>query len=503
MKILYLTSSAAYRTNTVLDYDQAFAKYSAHDIYYYDLLAHEELPNFSDFDALAFSYTFFHFAQRFSRSFINKVSQYQGLKIAIFQDEYLYYLRHRKHLPEWNLSGILTVMPQESQDAVFGPELRSVPRLQVLTGYVPEHLRKLFDQRLPMRKRRWHVGYRTRTYSPIFGRLCREKMEIGVDMRRFCRERNVPANIEVSEEKRLHGPAWTEFLRDCRVVLATESGCNVFDFDGRIARKIRDYEEKHPDAGFWEIHANCIGDADGAIRTNQISPRIFEAAALGTPHICYEGEYSGLLLPWRHYIPLRKDYSNLEEVFTALADETLLERLAQNAYADLIAGEACSYRSFIRKFDAFIDGLPRNLSEVESSPDFPTSPPLPLNQIQCANRQKKADEKAAQLGRKYSGKKVLAYGAGAAWRHYAHFFQNVEIMAFLLDDKFLNRPPEGLPAPCASFEKFEGKSAEIDGVLVFCRLEFAFSMGQAAASLCPAGQEAEICVLYDQPCAGA
>ncbi|MBT8506740.1 hypothetical protein B1F79_04690 [Coxiella-like endosymbiont of Rhipicephalus sanguineus] len=47
---------------------------------------------------------------------------------------------------------------------------------------------------------------------------------------------------------------------------------------------------------------------------NQISPRHFEAVATKTLQILYEGEYSNILKPWVHYVPLKKDYSNFDEV---------------------------------------------------------------------------------------------------------------------------------------------------------------------------------------------
>ena len=45
-----------------------------------------------------------------------------------------------------------------------------------------------------------------------------------------------------------------------------------------------------------------------------ISPRHFEASALRLCQILLEGKYSGVMRPMVHYIPLKKDFSNFDEV---------------------------------------------------------------------------------------------------------------------------------------------------------------------------------------------
>ena len=39
-----------------------------------------------------------------------------------------------------------------------------------------------------------------------------------------------------------------------------------------------------------------------------MSPRVFEAAAVRSCQILFEGRYSGILEPMVHYIPLKKDF---------------------------------------------------------------------------------------------------------------------------------------------------------------------------------------------------
>ena len=96
-------------------------------------------------------------------------------------------------------------------------------------------------------------------------------------------------------------------------MLGVESGASVFDFTGEIQSKVEQYEKENPGADFYEIRDKFFKKEDGKISLNQISPRCFEAAALKTLMILYEGEYSGILVPWRHYVPLKKDHSNIRK----------------------------------------------------------------------------------------------------------------------------------------------------------------------------------------------
>ncbi|WP_204348808.1 hypothetical protein, partial [Klebsiella pneumoniae] len=48
---------------------------------------------------------------------------------------------------------------------------------------------------------------------------------------------------------------------------------------------------------YEELRKRFFADFENAIDLNQLSPRVFEAAALQTLLIMYEGQYSGVLKP--------------------------------------------------------------------------------------------------------------------------------------------------------------------------------------------------------------
>ncbi len=84
-----------------------------------------------------------------------------------------------------------------------------------------------------------------------------------------------------------------------------------------------------------------------------------------TALVLFEGEYSGVIKPNEHYIPLKDDYSNVEEVFALLDDVTYLNELTERAYRDIVLPEAYSYRRFVAGVDRHIGSRVRTPPRAE------------------------------------------------------------------------------------------------------------------------------------------
>lgn len=356
--VLFCYSRVPSFTNAVRDYVLAFGDYSSHRIHYYDIdygmdpatLCFDLQP----FDCIIFNYCFWGRCLPISTELRQRIAEFPGLKIAIFQDEYDYFLRHEKSVIAFGIDTIVTCVPETHWRDVFRDSaFREVTFINALTGYVPNSLLDLPNLK-PLEKREWTLGYRARPVPFTYGQLTQEKYLVGLRMKQICLERNIPANIETTEEARIYGSAWPEFMGNCRAVLGAESGSNFFDFDGSIKPAIEAFLKENPDADFETVHQRFLQGHDGLIRMNQVSPRIFEAIAMRTGLVLFEGEYSGVVQPWVHFIPLKKDFSNVDEVFSALEDLALLRTMTQRAYDDVIASGKYHFRNFIQTIDAHI-----------------------------------------------------------------------------------------------------------------------------------------------------
>jgi hypothetical protein len=62
-----------------------------------------------------------------------------------------------------------------------------------------------------------------------------------------------------------------------------------------------------------------------------------------------EGYYNGALVPGRHYIELKRDFSNLESVLGQMADEKLRTKIVENAYCEVVASGKYHYERFVKQ----------------------------------------------------------------------------------------------------------------------------------------------------------
>ena len=86
-----------------------------------------------------------------------------------------------------------------------------------------------------------------------------------------------------------------------------------------------------------------------------------------TPMILFRGRYSGIIEPEAHYIPLEKDFSNVDQVLERLNDLPALEVMADHAYEHLVASGRFGYRcfaemlagEFVKRYDSLAASRPR------------------------------------------------------------------------------------------------------------------------------------------------
>lgn len=356
--ILFLYSRCFSYIGAVDSYINAFKLHSQNRVIFHDPdcgLINESYLN--GFDVIIVNYCVVPIFHSLPKSFFDVLKRFDGLKIAIIQDEYDNAIIQRKKLIHAGLDCIITTIPNSDDyhKVYYGKEFAQVDFISAFTGYVTEDMQKILPP-IPFEQRKWKIGYRGRSLALKYGQLGREKYLIGKKMKEICEQRNVCANIAVDEESRIYGAAWPEFIRNCCATLGTESGSNVFDFDNKIVPAIKDYMEKNSDADFETIHNLFLKDIDGKIIMNQVSPRIFEAVSLGTALILFEGTYSGVVEPWKHFIPLKKDFSNVDEVLNSVNNIPLLEKMTRQAYDDVIASDKYTYATFISQIDKYIAG---------------------------------------------------------------------------------------------------------------------------------------------------
>jgi hypothetical protein len=330
--------------------------------------------DFSLFDAVVWHYSLPAYRQPpaykgdyISAAVLEQFTRYDGLKIVFVQDEYDNTATTWDMIRRTGAHVVMTVVPETYVGYAYPPsETPGVEYITTLTGFVPDSAERLEQYSLPVAARSLRIAYRGRRLPFRYGDLAREKAMIGLRMRELAAERGVAADIEIDEDKRIYGEDWYRFLGSARATLATESGSNVFDFDGSISA----IEEAGVTHTYEQFHAAHLAALEGKARMNQVSAKVFEAIALRTALICFEGEYSGAIRPYEHFIPLKKDFSNVDEVFAAVEDVKALKAMTDRAYRDVIQSGLFGYPAFAARFDDIIDSrTPRPArAEIISAP---------------------------------------------------------------------------------------------------------------------------------------
>lgn len=352
--------------NAIRDSIDAFCAYSKHEVF-----IHSEVPNLVDyldlnrFDALVIHYSISVIGDgHASRSAKRAISEFKGLKIQFIQDEYRRVNAAIDQMRDLGIDLLFTCLPEEEIEKVYSPE--KLPRLTAvscLTAYVPNDL--LTENRPTIATRNLNLGYRTRKPWFWLGSLSVEKWKIVDDFLRHAEGKGLKLDLSYREEDRIYGDEWIEFIKGSKAVLGVESGSSVFDFTGEIQLNVENYQRRHPEASFEEVRDLFFKEEEGRVRLNVISARCFEAACLGSVMVLYEGSYSGILKPWRHYIPLKKDFSNFDEVVSILKDDEKLQEIADRTYDEIAASGAYSYQKFVESFDGAVD---RKFIELGRSP---------------------------------------------------------------------------------------------------------------------------------------
>lgn len=359
MNVLFLTNrpTANTQASTVTEYLDALSRFSQHSVFEVSML--NRFPSrlqLDRFDAVVIHYSLSigplinHYL---GSDLIARLKKYRGLKAALIQDEYREIQTYWRHINELGLDVLFSCVPDDEIHKVYPPD--RVPGLRVvnvLTGYVPEAL--VNYPSLPVAARPIDVGYRSRKMPYWLGRLGHEKTFIADEFGRRGARYGLRLDLSTKEGERLYGETWTRFVASCRAVIGVESGASIIDFDGQLERRVDDYCALNPQATFEEVFDLFLAPFEGSLRLHQISPRCFEAAALRTPMILFEGAYSGILKRDRHFIPLKKDFSNFDEVLAKLADSPGLQAMADRTYAEIACDPSYSYKAFVERVDSVL-----------------------------------------------------------------------------------------------------------------------------------------------------
>ncbi len=308
-----------------------------------------------EFDVIVFHYGFissrwggkemYERAKRQVEPLLNNAA----IKVLMPQDEYMNSAAMVDFIHSFRIDIVFSVSPESEWSKIYpGVDPSRVKFKKVLTGYLDEHTVSWINEHVPGIEKDIDIGYRARNLPAWLGRHGYMKTTIAEAFKASESGSGLKMDISTDPSDTFFGMDWYRYMIRCKYMIGVEGGATVLDADGSIATKSKLYLEKFPAASFEEIEANCFPGLDGKLKLFAISPRHLEACVTRTCQILVEGEYNGILKPWRHYIPLKEDFSNLEQVLKLVKEDKLRKEITENAWHDIVGSGNYSYKKFTK-----------------------------------------------------------------------------------------------------------------------------------------------------------
>lgn len=370
--ILYYTRGVYPLRKTIEDHLYCWKRFSRHNTIYVNVALGYPKSFLADLKIDVIIYHTSFCGMRWSPStfhaytkLVADLSERNAVKIAIPQDEFTRTDLLCEFLEAAQVDYVLTCANPSEWGKMYGSIPSEKLRLKtVLTGYLDsETIRKCKRFSKSMARRTIDISYRAWKAEYWLGSHGVHKVKVGEVFKEAADQRGFQTDISFDDKDTKLGDDWIRFLGESRATVGVEGGATVLDRDGTVKARVDRYLEKHPNATFEEVRDACLRELDGRFNLVCISPRHLEAVATGTCQILIEGEYSGILQADRHYIPVREDYSNVDEALEKLRDDTLVEKMTRTAMDEIVTSGRYSYSGFVKEIEREI---------IEPEPVSPT-----------------------------------------------------------------------------------------------------------------------------------
>ena len=139
---------------------------------------------------------------------------------------------------------------------------------------------------------------------------------------------------------------WIKLLQSSWGTMGAESGTYFLERTDETIRHVTVFLKENPQASYEEVQEKFFRHYPNPVSGKALSSRHFEAIGAKTCQVLLEGHYNGILQPWEHYIPVKKDLSDIADAIACFKDaaqrRTIVDRahdfaLAHHTYAHRVA----------------------------------------------------------------------------------------------------------------------------------------------------------------------
>lgn len=246
-----------------------------------------------------------------------------------------------------------------------------------------------FKPLVPQEKRKIDIGTRSYPYWPHYGDIDRYELLNFFLKNAF----KPPLKIDISVSSRFNRKGWAKFLNNCKATISNEAGTHYLEKDDKTIKKIEQYikdkakaenirviyePENLPIFIFWRMlpktiknlirkqlktfkimnrAENCLSSDFGEIYdkffknyekpsfySKCIASRHFDAIGTKTCQIMFEGRFNDILRKDEHYIALKRDFSNIEDVMNRFRDLTYRKHMVDRTYNYIMDSHTYKHR---------------------------------------------------------------------------------------------------------------------------------------------------------------
>lgn len=348
---------------TTKDHLYCFRNYSTHRCFYLNVARksepyYEEIPEF--IKRIKFDLVIFHvdllgflwppYSLELFSSKVGLLKSINSVKVALMQDEYYNTDTLNKFINEFGIDYVFSLAPESEWKKIYTDvDFEKVKFFRNLPGYLDDYtLSRIKELEKEIVERPIDIGYRAHGIRHWLGRHGYLKIQIADEFSRRADQNGLIVDISTRFEDTFFGDEWYKFLLRSKYTISVEGGASIQDRDGSIRERTERYLQLNPNASFDEIERNCFPGIDGSFNYVAISPKHLEACATHTCQVLIEGDYNGILKPGLHYIELKRDFSNIDEVIAELGNEEKRARIIEGAYKDIVESGKYSYKNFVK-----------------------------------------------------------------------------------------------------------------------------------------------------------
>ena len=284
----------------------------------------------------------------FKNILLKKILRFRSGKLIYFpRNEYKGFVAKRGFIKECYVDLVASPLTQKAAEYLYGDLTQTISMPHALD---PD----FFAEEIPFTKRKTMLGSRSNPYPKILLDDTRNNLHDFVEKLRASKNK-WKIDYKSGTGERFSRKKWAEFLNMTKFTIASEPGSIYVDKTDQIEKRINRLLGQQPDINTEDIKTLVKDDLRNLPSGKTVAARNLEAIGCGTCQILTEGEYCNVIEAGVHYIELKKDFSNMEEVVEKMENNKLVGKIISQAREHVINGHTHKHR--VAMIMKIIEGL--------------------------------------------------------------------------------------------------------------------------------------------------